>query len=145
MFRAWIAASPPSLISTNANPRLRPVSRSITTWALVTVPCWPNASARSSFVVVNEMLPTYSFIELSSRATGPAYQRPAVALRPPRETGWDVTPNTPRNGGGPLLHTDVTSLGAVSRRGSEQCNQDGSVRESGKAIRLLLIWMGPRL
>jgi hypothetical protein len=35
---AWIAASPPSAISTNANPRGRPVSRSVTTDTLVTVP-----------------------------------------------------------------------------------------------------------
>ena len=46
--------------------------------------------------------------------------------------------NTPRTGAGPLLHTDVTILEAVSRRGSERWDQEGSVRESGKAIRLLL-------
>ena len=43
-----MALSPPSLISTKPKPRERPVSRSVVTWALVTVPCSPNSSIRSS-------------------------------------------------------------------------------------------------
>jgi hypothetical protein len=57
-----IASSPPLDISTNPNPRLRPVSRSVMTWALVTVPNWPNTWASSSLVVWKAMLPTYSFL-----------------------------------------------------------------------------------
>src|SRR5687768_15839220 len=57
-----MASSAPSLISTNANPRLRPVSRSVMTSALVTVPYWEKAVTRSSLVVWNAMFPTYSFL-----------------------------------------------------------------------------------
>src|SRR5437763_15180758 len=57
-----MAASAPSAISTKANPRLRPVSRSVTTWALVTCPYWPKAARRSSLVVSNDRLPTYNFL-----------------------------------------------------------------------------------
>src|SRR5262245_4553418 len=77
------------------------------------------------------MLPTYSFIALPSRAARPATYRPAVALRPPRETGWDVTPNgSERRGSAAAYRRD--ELGGRESRGSEQGNQDGSVRESGK-------------
>src|SRR5438034_8863873 len=54
-------ASPSSFISTNPNPRDRPVSRSVITWARVTVPCWPNSCSRSSDVVLNGRFPTYRF------------------------------------------------------------------------------------
>src|SRR5262249_53741988 len=43
-FIAAMAWSAPSDISTNANPRGRPVSRSMMTCTLVTVPNWENAS-----------------------------------------------------------------------------------------------------
>src|SRR4029077_6352416 len=46
------------LISTNAKPRGRPVSRSVTTLASVTVPCCPKTSRSSSSVVSYERLPT---------------------------------------------------------------------------------------
>src|SRR5262245_57450424 len=70
-----MASSAPSLISTNPNPRLRPVSRSVMTCALVTVPYWPNSSRRSSEVVVKARLPTYNFLPKrspSSAASGRA-------------------------------------------------------------------------
>lgn len=45
-------------ISTNPNPRLRPVSRSVTTWARFTAPyCW-NIANSSSVVVDQGKLPT---------------------------------------------------------------------------------------
>src|SRR6185503_3061544 len=46
-------------ISTNAKPRGRPVSRSITILVSATVPHWLNTSRSSSSVVLNERLPTY--------------------------------------------------------------------------------------
>jgi hypothetical protein len=42
-FMPAMASSPPVCISTKANPRLRPVSRSLTTCAPRTVPYWENA------------------------------------------------------------------------------------------------------
>src|SRR5262249_20072228 len=57
-----IASSAPVCISTNANPRLRPVSRSLTICAPRTVPNCENAWTRSSLVVSNEMFPTYNFL-----------------------------------------------------------------------------------
>src|SRR5688572_24034461 len=56
---AWSA---PADISTNAKPRDRPVSRSVTTWADSTAPNSPNASRRSSAVVPKGRLPTYNFL-----------------------------------------------------------------------------------
>src|SRR4051794_39737317 len=56
-----MASSPPPLISTNPKPRERPVSRSITTWALVTVPYSAKRFARSSDVVPKARFPTYNF------------------------------------------------------------------------------------
>src|SRR4051812_27089303 len=55
---AW---SPPSPISTKAKPRGRPVSRSMMSCTLVTVPYWENSSRSWSSVVENDMLPTYKF------------------------------------------------------------------------------------
>src|SRR5262249_18606107 len=60
--RLAMASSPPSDISTKAKPRDRPVSRSDTTSADVTVPCWPNTSRRPSAVVLKGRFPTYSFL-----------------------------------------------------------------------------------
>src|SRR5262249_26367503 len=72
--RLAIACSAPSLISTKPKPRERPVSRSSTTWARVTVPNWPNAWSRSSAVVEKARLPTYRFllIALPSGLAGPS-------------------------------------------------------------------------
>jgi len=50
-FNASMAASAPSDISTNPKPRERPVSRSVTTEADVTVPCALNACRKSSSCV----------------------------------------------------------------------------------------------
>src|SRR5690348_13016996 len=61
-----MAASPPSLISTNPKPRERPVSRSVVTCARVTVPCWANNCSRSAAVVLKDRLPTYKFLLIDS-------------------------------------------------------------------------------
>src|SRR5262249_22646238 len=87
---AW---SPPSLISTKANPRGRPVSRSMMTWTLVTVPYWENTSRSWSSVVEKDMLQTYKFLATVSprmpvRAesnTGETTSYPGVA-RPPHDS-----------------------------------------------------------
>ena len=63
-----MAASPPSLISTNANPRGRPVSRSMMTWTFVTVPYWENTSRSWSSVVEKAMFPTYKFFAIVASA-----------------------------------------------------------------------------
>src|SRR5262249_37033520 len=55
--RAWMAASPPSPISTKPKPRLRPVSWSVTTCARCTVPCERNAASRSPAVASNGRFP----------------------------------------------------------------------------------------
>src|SRR5689334_25226839 len=68
---AATASSAPSLISTNAKPLDRPVSRSVMTSALVTVPYWEKAVTRSSLVVWNEMFPTYSFLLTIDPLGGP--------------------------------------------------------------------------
>src|SRR6478672_7750798 len=78
-----MASSAPSCISTNANPRLRPVSRSLTIWAPSTVPYWENAATRSSLVVWNEMLPTYNFFAINSFTLGPLARKNCAEL--PRE------------------------------------------------------------
>jgi hypothetical protein len=55
-------ASASDVISTKPKPRLRPVWRSSTTWALLTSPNGANKSSRSAFVTENERLPTYNFL-----------------------------------------------------------------------------------
>ena len=55
-------ASASDAISTKPKPRLRPVCRSSTTWALLTSPKGANNSSRSAFVTENVRLPTYSFL-----------------------------------------------------------------------------------
>src|SRR5947207_727711 len=57
-----MAASAPSFISTNPKPRLRPVSRSMTTCDDFTLPYCANRSRRSSLVVPKGRLPTYKFL-----------------------------------------------------------------------------------
>jgi hypothetical protein len=57
-----MASSAPEDISTKAKPRLWPVSRSVTTDALVTVPNWPNNCSRSADVVPKARFPTYNFL-----------------------------------------------------------------------------------
>src|SRR4051812_40329873 len=73
-----MASSAPSAISTNPNPRDRPVSRSVITWARVTVPYWPNAVSKSAAVVLNGRLPTYRFLLMRHLLRG---------TRPPRTLG----------------------------------------------------------
>src|SRR5689334_7933173 len=55
---AWASASLP--ISTNANPRGRPVSRSMIRATDCTVPCAEKALRTSSSLLWNDRLPTYS-------------------------------------------------------------------------------------
>src|SRR5262249_6723136 len=59
-FRAAIAACAcdASSISTNPNPRGRPVSRSMTSVADDTAPCFSNVSRSSASVVLNDRFPT---------------------------------------------------------------------------------------
>ena len=59
---ALTASSAPSAISTKPKPRERPVSRSIMTCALITVPNGAKAVCRSSSVVVKGRFPTYRFL-----------------------------------------------------------------------------------
>jgi hypothetical protein len=65
-FKASIACSAPSTISTNANPRLLPVSRSEQMVALSTRPYRVNISRNSSAVASNGRFPTYSFFKMYS-------------------------------------------------------------------------------
>src|SRR5262245_989024 len=58
-------ASSSLTISTKPNPRLRPVSRSLRTWALLTVPYCSNSSCSSAEVTVYLRLPTYSRFAIS--------------------------------------------------------------------------------
>src|SRR5262245_17624002 len=106
--RPLIASSPPDAISTNPNPRDCPVSRSVTTWALVTVPNRPNSCSRSADVVVNARFPTYRFLLMRDSGPGQPADRFGPAWWPddgtecgPRElrpAGWH------RLSGGPDGH-----------------------------------------
>src|SRR5262249_49592249 len=58
-------ASSSLTISTKPNPRLRPVSRSLRTWALLTVPYCSNSSCSSAEPTVYLRLPTYSRFAIS--------------------------------------------------------------------------------
>src|SRR6185503_14324305 len=92
-FIAAMASSAPLDISTNPNPRLRPVSRSEITCALVTVPYCPNSCSNSACVVVNGRFPTYRFfVDMSSlpgRASSPTLPGTSVD-RPRRRDREDV-------------------------------------------------------
>src|SRR5688572_19514590 len=67
---ACASASEP--ISTNAKPRARPVSRSVTIVVRDTVPKGANASARLDSVMLKERLPTYSLLDMRFTRMEPA-------------------------------------------------------------------------
>src|ERR1041385_1785687 len=72
-----LAASSVVPIVTNANPRARPVSRSVTRWTSLTVPnCW-KAVRTPSAVVLNERFPTYRRGFISLLEPGPTRDVPA--------------------------------------------------------------------
>src|SRR4051812_37057668 len=125
MFRAWIAASPPSLISTNANPRLRPVSRSVTTWALVTVPNCPHRASRSSEVVPKARFPTYNFV-LTTHLPRPCPGR--ITRRTPGGKG--PAGRTCERGGATRprgrQHRSIDLGGGAEGENPERRHQDGS-------------------
>src|SRR5438105_8741256 len=95
-FKAAIAlsASLALLISTNAKPRERPVSRSVTRLTFSTAPCASKTPRSSASVVLGGRLPTYRFfiafpllvdhLSLAARRRG-AYR---VALQG-RAAAWD--------------------------------------------------------
>src|SRR3954453_6954931 len=80
-----MASSPPLDISTKPKPRERPVSRSVATWARVTVPYSPNQLSRSSEVVWKGRFPTKMFLLIVFlRPHRPAWvERTATSLPPP--------------------------------------------------------------
>src|SRR5215470_5112083 len=93
-----MASSAPLDISTNPNPRLRPVSRSVMTWVLVTVPYCPNSCCRSCSVVLNGRFPTYRFLldmtfppgrSLSTTSPG------TLTVQPRHRSREDVSNRTP--------------------------------------------------
>src|SRR5262249_36524247 len=107
-------------------PRDRPVSRSMTTCAEVTVPYWPNASVRSLSVVLKAMLPTYSFLLTN------VLSEPRVWLRQ-KESGLAAVPNGPESAAN--WETTVPSTVAAGRSwaaradNSEQGVQEGPRHE----------------
>ena len=111
--RALIASSPPAAISTNPNPRDCPVSRSITTWALVTFPCWPNSCSRSADVVENARLPTYRFLLTSDSPAGnrPRRNGPTALEAGAGGLGWGAWR------GGALAVTAAVAGGVLRGRG----------------------------
>src|SRR5262249_29202606 len=97
--RAAMAWSEPSLISTNAKPRGRPVSRSMMTCTLVTVPYWENNSRSWSSVVEKAMLPTYRLFAIASPSRGRGGGCPGGGWhQPPVYPGPDRTPQQSRVG-----------------------------------------------
>src|SRR5262245_27566433 len=131
-----MASSAPVCISTNAKPRLRPVSRSLTICAPRTVPNWENAWTRSSLVVSKEMFPTYNFLlTVVLWASVPLLTH--CAAFPARKTGAllaDPSFNRNDQSAVPLRRYRLDCLGR--REGnSESDDQEGSKRDSGKANR----------
>src|SRR5262245_47429913 len=109
-----MAASAPSLISTNPNPRDRPVSRSVITWARVTVPCCANSCSRSSDVVLNGRFPTYRFF---------ATPHPRGAT--PRDT-TERTSGRPRRPGGQYdFDAELFILGVCARQARDRRAKTG--------------------
>src|ERR1051326_5160481 len=127
-----MAASPPSAISTKANPRDRPVSRSITRLALVTVPWALNAWVRSASVVSKERFPTYRFL-LTDRPLAGARpdltRNPQPAKRRCGRRGSKRSPCQPQQGsvGKPSWSGDrLDDLGSCEAVGTQS-------EEKGKA------------
>src|SRR5581483_2936013 len=60
-------------ISTNPNPRERPVNLSVMTLADTTAPAWLNSDSKSPLVVLKERLPTNNFVatKKTSKEKGP--------------------------------------------------------------------------
>src|SRR6478672_6276855 len=138
MFVAAMAASAPSAISTNPNPRLRPVSRSVTTDALVTVPCSANNSRRSSEVVPKARFPTYNFLLTAITLLRPRIGR---AKEPPSGEGRRGQTCELSGGTRPFGWRPHRSDGQgrwLERKGSELRHRDGSDGESrtGSAARV---------
>src|SRR5512133_2038988 len=129
MFVAWMAASAPSLISTPPNPRLRPVSRSVTTDALVTVPYSPNRPDRSSDVAVKDRFPTYNFLLTKSSLRRPSARPPMERTTSPPDR-LSARTDVRTQAGHTALSLAATPSNnqgrGLERTGSEQRNQEGS-------------------
>src|SRR5262245_65325798 len=113
-FSAAIAASAPSLISTNPKPRDRPVSRSLMICVPTTVPCLENSTRRSSSVVPNGRLPTYKFFAIllpRGDYRDPEKQRDTAVMA----VGTRRDPPIPRTAQAPALTRPTGPTGDIWR------------------------------